>query len=38
LADGRRLLWICVDNDFKPHTTSPFYVFAVRQNEAQARR
>jgi hypothetical protein len=38
LADGRRLLWICVDNDFKPHTASPFYVFAVRQNESQARR
>jgi hypothetical protein len=38
LADGRRLLWICVDNDFKPKTPCQFYVFAVRQTEAQAQR
>ncbi len=38
LSDGRRLLWICVDNDFKPHTESPFYAFAVRQSESQAVR
>jgi hypothetical protein len=38
LADGRRLLWICVDNDFKPKASCQFYVFAVRQSDAQARR
>jgi hypothetical protein len=38
LADGRRLLWICVDNDFKPNASCQFYVFAVRQADAQARR
>jgi hypothetical protein len=38
LADGRKLLWICVDNDFKPNTTCQFYAFAVRQADAQAQR
>jgi hypothetical protein len=38
LADGRKLLWICVDNDFKPKAPCQFYVFAVRQTEAQAQR
>ncbi len=38
LADGRRLLWICVDNDFKPKTSCEFYAFAVRRTDAQARR
>ncbi len=38
LADGRRLLWICVDNDFKPKAPCQFYVFAVRQTDAQAQR
>jgi hypothetical protein len=37
LPDGRRLLWICVDNDFKPKAPCQFYVFAVRRTEAQAR-
>ncbi|HEV7998753.1 MAG TPA: esterase-like activity of phytase family protein [Planctomycetaceae bacterium] len=38
LPDGRRLLWICVDNDFKPGTSCEFYAFAVRQTDSQARR
>ena len=38
LSDGRRLLWICVDNDFKKGTPCQFYVFAVRQADAQAQR
>jgi hypothetical protein len=38
LADGRKLLWVCVDNDFKPGRPCDFYAFAIRQNDAQARR
>lgn len=38
LADGRRLLWICVDNDFKPNTPCQFYAFAIRRTDAQAQR
>ncbi len=38
LADGRRVLWVCVDNDFKPNTPCEFYAFAVRPTEAQAQR
>jgi hypothetical protein len=38
LADGRKLLWMCVDNDFKPGAPCPFYAFAIRQADAQARR
>ena len=38
LPDGRRLLWMCVDNDFKPGVPCPFYAFAIRQTDAQARR
>jgi hypothetical protein len=30
LPDGRSLLWICVDNDFKPASPNLFYAFAVR--------
>lgn len=29
LPDGRSLLWICVDNDFKPASANLFYAFAV---------
>jgi hypothetical protein len=29
LPDGRSLLWICVDNDFKPASPNLFYAFAV---------
>jgi hypothetical protein len=29
LPDGRSLLWICVDNDFKPAAPNLFYAFAV---------
>jgi hypothetical protein len=38
LADGRKLLWICVDNDFKEGVPCQFYAFAIRQTDAQARR
>jgi hypothetical protein len=38
LPDGRKLLWICVDNDFKPGRSCEFYAFAIRQTDAQARR
>ncbi|HEV3298047.1 MAG TPA: esterase-like activity of phytase family protein [Planctomycetaceae bacterium] len=38
LPDGRKLLWVCVDNDFKPRTSCEFYAFAVRQTDSQARR
>jgi hypothetical protein len=38
LPDGRKLLWVCVDNDFKPGTSCEFYAFAVRQTDSQARR
>jgi hypothetical protein len=38
LADGRKLLWICVDNDFKQGKPCQFYAFAIRQADAQARR
>jgi hypothetical protein len=38
LPDGRRLLWMCVDNDFKANAPCEFYVFAIRQADAQARR
>jgi hypothetical protein len=31
LPDGRSLLWICVDNDFKPESPNLFYAFAVRR-------
>jgi hypothetical protein len=31
LSDGRSLLWICVDNDFKPESPNLFYAFAVRR-------
>ena len=30
LPDGRDLLWVCVDNDFKPKAPNLFYAFAVR--------
>jgi hypothetical protein len=29
LADGRRTLWVCCDNDFDPTRKSEFYCFAV---------
>jgi hypothetical protein len=29
LPDGRRLLIVCVDNDFQPDQSSWFYAFAV---------
>ena len=38
LADGRKLLWMCVDNDFKPGRPCEFYAFAVRQTHTQVRR
>jgi hypothetical protein len=38
LTDGRKLLWICVDNDFKPGASCEFYAFAVRPTDSQARR
>jgi hypothetical protein len=38
LADGRKLLWICVDNDFKKGVPCQFYAFAIRQGDAQAQR
>jgi hypothetical protein len=38
LPDGRKLLWICVDNDFKPGRSCEFYAFAIRQTDSQARR
>ncbi len=34
LPDGRALLWICVDNDFKPASPNLFYAFAVRRSAA----
>lgn len=30
LADGRRTLWVCCDNDFDPTRKSEFYCFAVK--------
>ncbi|HXY35864.1 MAG TPA: esterase-like activity of phytase family protein [Planctomycetaceae bacterium] len=38
LPDGRKLLWICVDNDFKPGAPCQFYAFAIRPGDAQANR
>jgi len=29
LADGRRTLWVCCDNDFDPKRTTNFYCFAI---------
>lgn len=34
LPDGRALLWVCVDNDFKPASPNLFYAFAVRRAAA----
>jgi hypothetical protein len=34
LPDGRDLLWVCVDNDFKPNSPNLFYAFAVRRTAA----
>ena len=34
LPDGRDLLWVCVDNDFKSKSSSLFYAFAVRRSAA----
>jgi hypothetical protein len=38
LPDGRKVLWMCVDNDFKKGAPCQFYAFAIRQGEAQAQR
>jgi len=38
LPDGRDLLWICVDNDFKPNSPNLFYAFAVRRSAAMTSR
>jgi hypothetical protein len=34
LPDGRDLLWVCVDNDFKSKAPNLFYAFAVRRSAA----
>jgi hypothetical protein len=32
LPDGRAVLWVCVDNDFKPNSPNLFYAFAVSRS------